>query len=91
MASAIFHIHFIVYTFHIDIKPANFLLDTNKDLILIDWEQSRVLLYTLVPEANSFWDIKESRTGSSVCNRVDLVVSKLIYRKYYSPYRKNLA
>jgi thiamine kinase-like enzyme len=28
--------HFTAHTFHMDIKPANFVLDANKELILID-------------------------------------------------------
>lgn len=86
IALAIFHAYFTVYIFYIDIKLANFLLDTNKDLIFIDQEQSGALLYTLVPKANGSQDIKESRTGSLVYNRVDLVALKLIYRKYRGPY-----
>jgi len=38
MALAISHTHFTAYIFHMDIKPANFVLDTNKDLILIESE-----------------------------------------------------
>ena len=36
MAFAIFSRHFTAHTFHMDIKPANFVLDANKELILID-------------------------------------------------------
>lgn len=52
MASAIAHTHFTAHTFHMDIKPANFVVNANKDLILIDWEQSGAPLYTLAPEAD---------------------------------------
>ena len=40
MASAIAHTHFAAHKFHMDIKPANFVVNANKDLTLIDWEQS---------------------------------------------------
>lgn len=38
MASAIAHAHFTAHTFHMDIKPANFLLNAHRDLLLIDRE-----------------------------------------------------
>jgi hypothetical protein len=91
MALAISHAHFTAHTFHMDIKPANFVLDANKDLILIDWEQSGAPLYTLAPEADGSWDVEESRTGSSLYEGADLVAPKLIYRKYRGPHRENLA
>jgi hypothetical protein len=45
MASAISHTHFIALTYHMDIKPANFLVNDNRDLILIDWEEWSTILY----------------------------------------------
>lgn len=91
MALAISHTHFTAHTFHMDIKPANFVLDANKDLILIDWEQSGAPLYTLAPEADGSWDVEEARMGSSLYEAANLVVSKLIYTKYRGPDRENLA
>lgn len=85
MTSAIAHTHFAGHTFHMDIKPANFVIDSNQDLILIDWEQSGAPLYTLAPEANGAWDVKEEKvdwSGSS---------PKLIYERYTGPHRENLA
>ena len=35
-----------------DIKPAHFVLSARKDLLLIDYGQSGVPLYTLAPEAD---------------------------------------
>jgi hypothetical protein len=90
MASAIFHAHFTAHTFHMDIKPANLDLDSNKDLILIDWEQSGAPSYTLAPEANGSWDV-EDRTGPSLCEGRESVAPKLVYRKYRGPHRENLA
>ncbi|KAI9652829.1 MAG: hypothetical protein M1831_006354 [Alyxoria varia] len=59
MSSALHHTHHIARTYHMDIKPANFLLeDTNNDLILIDWEQSGAAPCTLAPEADGSWDLK---------------------------------
>ncbi|KAI4099306.1 MAG: hypothetical protein L6R37_006018 [Teloschistes peruensis] len=66
MASAITHTNFIAHTFHMDIKPANFLLNTHKDLLLIDGEQSGVALYTLAPEADGSWDVKELVAGRTM-------------------------
>ncbi|PMD26774.1 hypothetical protein NA56DRAFT_667929 [Hyaloscypha hepaticicola] len=91
MALAISHTHFTAHTFHMDIKPANFVLDANKDWILIDWEQSGAPFYTLAPEADGSWDIEEARMGSSLYEAANLVASKLIYTKYRGPDRENLA
>jgi len=54
MASAIAHAHFTAHTFHMDIKPANFVLNSRKDLVLIDWKQSEAALYTLALEVDGF-------------------------------------
>jgi len=51
MASAIVHTHFVAHTSHMDIKPANFVVNANRDLILLDWEQSGAWQYSLAPEA----------------------------------------
>lgn len=57
MSSAILHTHLVARTYHMDIKPANFLVDDEGDLILIDWEQSGAPLYTLAPEASGEYDV----------------------------------
>jgi hypothetical protein len=85
MASAIAHTHFTAHTFHMDIKPANFVVNANKDLILIDWEQSGAPLYTLAPEADGTWDVKYTRDGT------DSAEPKLVYEKYRGSHRENLA
>ena len=41
MAAAVEHTHLVAHTYHMDIKPGNFLLDEDSNLVLIDWEQSR--------------------------------------------------
>lgn len=91
MASAIAHTHFVAHTFHMDIKPSNFILHSRKDLILIDWEQSGAPLYTLAPEADGSWDVKEARIGPSYRGGADSAEPKLVYEKYCGPDRKNLA
>jgi hypothetical protein len=80
MASAVFHTHFTARTFHVDIKPANVLLDMNRDLILIDCEQSGAAPYTLAPEADGSWDVEERRAGSSSCDGADSTAPRLDYR-----------
>ncbi|MCJ1407364.1 hypothetical protein MMC19_001435 [Ptychographa xylographoides] len=85
MTSAIAHTHFAAHTFHMDIKPANFVVNANKDLILIDWEQSGAPSYTLAPEADGTWDIKDLHEGA------DSAKPELVYEKYRGPYRENLA
>ena len=69
-----------------DMKPANFLVDDKRDLILIDWEQSGANLWTLAPEADGSWDLKDARTGA-----VAVTDSELVYEKYSGPHRENLA
>lgn len=91
MASAIAHAHFTAHTFHMDIKPANFVLSARKNLILIDWEQSGAALYTLAPEADGSWDVKEATTGSLYHGTADSAEPKLVYEKYGGPDRANLA
>lgn len=91
MASAIAHTQFTAHTFHMDIKPANFILNSREDLILIDWEQSGAALYTLAPEADGSWNVKEARAGSSYRRSEDSAEPKLVYEKYCGPDRENLA
>ncbi|KAL8809761.1 MAG: hypothetical protein Q9200_003131 [Gallowayella weberi] len=76
MASAIAHAYFTAGTSHMDIKPANIVLDARNDLILIDWEQSGAALYTLAPEADGSWDVKEAYPGTT-----DSTAPKLVYEK----------
>jgi serine/threonine protein kinase len=49
-AAAITHTHFVAHTYHIDIKPDNFLLDTDSNLVLIDWEQCDASIATAALE-----------------------------------------
>ncbi len=88
MTSAIAHTHFTTHTFHMNIKSINFVLDSNQNLILIDWEQSETSLYTLAFEANDSWNVKETKVES---DDADSAVSKLVYKRYVDHYRENLA
>lgn len=81
MSRAVLHTHHVAKTYHMDIKPANFLIDDHGNAILIDWEQSGAPLYTLAPEANGEWDVAEVTDGD---------VSHLVYTKYKGPKRENL-
>ena len=91
MASAVSHTQYTAHSFHMDIKPANFLLDSHKDLLLIDWEQSGAALYTLAPEADGSWGVKEAEIESSYCGVTASAQPKLVYEKYRGPDRENLA
>jgi serine/threonine protein kinase len=62
MAAAIAHTHFVAHTYHMDIKPGNFLLDADYSLVLIDWEQSDAPITTAAPEIDSTWDVEEIPT-----------------------------
>ncbi|KAI5862902.1 kinase-like protein [Durotheca rogersii] len=82
MSSAVAHTHHTAHTYHMDIKPANVLVDDQGNTILIDWEQSGAPLYTLAPEANGEWDVDEvGELGAP---------SKLVYKQYQGPTRVNL-
>ena len=61
MAAALPHTHFVAHTYHMDIKPGNFILDQNLDLVLIDWEQSDAPVTTAAPEIDGTWDAEEVR------------------------------
>ncbi|ROT38519.1 kinase-like protein [Sodiomyces alkalinus F11] len=82
ISSAVAHTHHTAHTYHMDIKPANILVDDQGNTILIDWEQSGAPLYTLAPEANGEWDVDEvGGLGTP---------SKLVYTQYQGPVRVNL-
>ena len=91
MASAIAHTHYAAHTFHMDIKPANCLLNDNIDLTVIDWEQSGAALYTLAPEVDGSWDVREMKTDVSSQVVPDSTEPKLVYDKYEGPPRENLS
>ncbi|KAI9841273.1 MAG: hypothetical protein M1837_000809 [Sclerophora amabilis] len=83
MACAVAHTHLVAHTFHMDIKPSNFVVDTNRALILVDWEQSGAALYTLAPEADGTWDVVEEGAPS--------IDQPPVYKKYGGPPRENLS
>ncbi len=91
MISAIAHTHFTTHTFHMNIKSINFVLDSNQNLILINWEQSETSLYTLALEVNDSWDVKETKVESLSSDDADSAVSKLVYKRYIDHYQENLA
>jgi serine/threonine protein kinase len=85
MAAAIKHTHLIAHSYHMDIKPGNFLIDDDENLILIDWEQSDAPATTLAPEADGSWVVREvfPSATSPAC-------STLKYTKYKGPERRNM-
>ena len=85
------HTQFAAYTFHMDIKPGNFVVNANRDLVLIGWEQSGAWQYSLAPEADGSWDVRTVETISSNCTGSHLSAPKLVYEEYCGPYRENLA
>lgn len=80
MVSAIAHTHRISETYHQDIRPSNFLIDDNRDLVLIDWEQSGAPRCTLAPEADGSYDVEV---------QADSPNAKPLYKKYEGPERVN--
>ncbi|KAF2233622.1 kinase-like protein [Viridothelium virens] len=89
MSSAVFHTHFVARTYHMDIKPANFLLNAENDVILIDWEQSGAPHYTLAPEADGTWDVRFLEVDPSHENAHNAPPARLIYKRYNGPPREN--
>ncbi|KAI1151868.1 kinase-like domain-containing protein [Nemania diffusa] len=59
MAAAVFHTHRIAKTYHMDLKPGNFVADASDNLILCDWEQHDAPPTTIAPEADGTWDVTE--------------------------------
>ena len=83
MAAAIAHTHFVAHTYHMDIKPGNFLLDANFQLVLIDWEQSDAPITTVAPEVDGTWDVEEVPAEEGL-------TTALRYTKYTGPERRNM-
>jgi serine/threonine protein kinase len=86
MAIALSHTHFNANIYNMDIKPNNFLLDANNDLILIDWEQSGASASTLACEANGCWDVETTEADEASGPSTPT----LVYQKYEGPPRQNL-
>ena len=82
MAAAVEHTHLVAHTYHMDIKPGNFLLDEDSNLVLIDWEQSNAPATTAAPEIDGTWDVEEIRIGGQN--------TTLRYTKYMGPERRNM-
>ncbi|KAK3994515.1 nima-related kinase 5 [Cladorrhinum sp. PSN332] len=83
MAAAVAHTHRVAKTYHMDIKPGNFIADADDNLVLGDWEQSGAPPTTLAPEADGTWDVTEEDS--------DLKLSRprFSYLKYQGPRRSN--
>lgn len=82
MAAAIAHTHSVAHTYHMDIKPGNFLLDAESSLVLIDWEQSDAPVATAAPEIDGSWDVDEISA--------EVPTPVLQYTKYTGPDRRNM-
>ncbi|CAG8972765.1 hypothetical protein HYALB_00006857 [Hymenoscyphus albidus] len=76
MASAIAHTHLVAHTYHMDIKPGNFLLDDNNNL-----EQNDAPVTTAAPEIDGTWDVEQTGEGEN---------ATLQYRKYSGPERRHM-
>ncbi|RSL62933.1 hypothetical protein CEP54_005496 [Fusarium duplospermum] len=81
MSLVVAHTHRSLHTFHMDIQPGNFLVDSERNLVLIDWEQSGTSTTTLAPEADGTWDVNEEPTTKD---------TRLVYTKYTGPPRRNM-
>ncbi|KFZ05786.1 hypothetical protein V501_08021 [Pseudogymnoascus sp. VKM F-4519 (FW-2642)] len=82
MAAAVAHTHIVAHTYHMDIKPGNFLLDEESNLVLIDWEQSDAPVTTTAPEIDGTWDVEEIPSEDQN--------TTLRYTKYTGSERRNM-
>ncbi|KAI8253799.1 hypothetical protein K4K58_006927 [Colletotrichum sp. SAR11_239] len=87
MAAAIAHAHRQAKTYHMDIKPGNFLIDQDGNLVLGDWEQTDAPTTTIAPEADGTWDTEIEGGGGPVGNGLNR--PRLRYTKYEGPSRRN--
>ncbi|KAI4860724.1 hypothetical protein F4820DRAFT_435967 [Hypoxylon rubiginosum] len=85
MAAAVAHTHRQAKTYHMDIKPGNFLIDEHDNLALGDWEQSDSPATTLAPEADGTWDVERAEVDHPVGDR-----PRLRYTKCDGPPRRNV-
>ncbi|KAI0105310.1 kinase-like domain-containing protein [Nemania sp. FL0031] len=93
MAAALLHTHRVAKSYHMDIKPGNFLIDEHQNLVLCDWEQTDAPSTTLAPEADGTWDVMEDDvmgTGDGVTEKGDCKRRRLRYTKYDGPPRRNV-
>ncbi|KAI1291437.1 hypothetical protein F5Y03DRAFT_34024 [Xylaria venustula] len=100
MAAALAHTHRVARTYHMDVKPGNFIVDAEENLVLGDWEQTDAPATTLAPEADGTWDVLEEKqaegggdTGaSSQDHQMEASTARLRlrYMKYSGPPRRNV-
>jgi serine/threonine protein kinase len=92
MAAALSHTHRVAKTYHMDIKPGNFVADERDNLILCDWEQHDAPATTLAPEADGTWDVTEDVTEDLAENLTTLQPARprLRYTKYSGTPRRNV-
>jgi hypothetical protein len=83
MAAAIAHVHRVARTYHMDIKPGNFIINKHGNLVLCDWDQTDSPATTLAPEADGTWDV--STEGG------DIPRPQFKYDKYQGNQRRNVA
>ncbi|KAI1414702.1 hypothetical protein F5Y13DRAFT_158119 [Hypoxylon sp. FL1857] len=93
MAAALLHTHRVAKTYHMDIKPGNFLIDEHQNLVLCDWEQTDAPCTTLTPEADGSWDVIEE--GDEAGSEETPATSRrerprFRYTKYDGPPRRNV-
>ncbi|KAK2777316.1 nima-related kinase 5 [Colletotrichum kahawae] len=87
MAAAVAHLHRQAKTYHMDIKPGNFLIDRDDNLVLGDWEQTDAPTTTTAPEADGTWDVETGEGAGFASNGLNR--PRLRYTKYEGPPRRN--
>ncbi|KAJ9137675.1 Protein kinase-like domain [Pleurostoma richardsiae] len=86
MAVALAHTHFVAHTYHMDVKPGNFLLDEDLNLVLADWERSDAAVTIAAPEIDGTWDAEETEVRAAD----GTASTALRYTKYQGKERRNM-
>ena len=89
MVAAVKHAHYVGRTYHMDIKPGNFLISDEDSLVLIDWEQSDGPPTTVAPEADGQWEVYEEQHSTDMSIPGGSGTTVLKYTKYQGPEREN--
>ncbi|KAF2207776.1 hypothetical protein CERZMDRAFT_102041 [Cercospora zeae-maydis SCOH1-5] len=83
LCEAMTHVHTAAHNWHQVLKPPNVLLDSEQNIIVVDWEQCGATPFVLAPEAAGTLDVRKSSEEISSGR------PRLIHSKYAGPRRRN--
>ena len=84
MTLALLYTHHVANTYHMNVTPANFVIDSSKDPTLVDWEQDYAAPYTAAPEVDGTWNAAVTSIYSPS------TPTPLQYTKHRGPSRRNM-